>query len=478
MKFDALNLIAPLLNAVKAEGYTTPTPIQAQAIPLVLEGKDVLACAQTGTGKTAAFALPIMQLLTQNKPLAPNARHIRVLVLTPTRELASQIAQSFTDYGRELPLRNTVVFGGVPQHTQVRAIRNGVDILIATPGRLLDLLNQRHVSFQNLEIFVLDEADRMLDMGFIQDVRRIITAIPKKRQTLFFSATMPPEIRKLSDQILTRPVRIEVTPVASTADKVEQTIYYADKKQKTALLIHLIKELDVQRGLVFTRTKRDANRVSDHLNAAGIRADAIHGNKSQMARESALASIKKGHCRVLVATDIAARGIDIDNVTHVFNHDIPNVPESYVHRIGRTARAGAAGNAISLCAGDERAYLVDIERLIRLKIKVLETPEGLPLEGKRRNSVQHARSTPRALSAAPQTERSEHQFHTLQGARPAFTPRANRDPHARREKKPKSAPQVRTVNGKVTIMRTGPSNPPASPNNRAARRKALLAEKS
>ncbi len=380
MKFESLNLIDPILRAVKAEGYENATPIQEQAIPLVLARKDVLACAQTGTGKTAAFALPILQLLTEMPPRVPHPREVRVLVLTPTRELASQISQSFTNYGRELRFKNTVIFGGVGQKGQVRDLRSGMDIVIATPGRLLDLMNQRQVSFQGLQIFVLDEADRMLDMGFIHDVRRVISGIPRARQTLFFSATMPPEIRKLSEQILTRPVQIAVTPVATTAEKIKQSVYFVDKKQKTPLLIQLINEMQVTRGLVFTRTKRDANRVSDSLNQAGIRSDAIHGNKSQSARERALDSIKKGTCRILVATDIAARGIDIDLVTHVFNHDIPNVPESYVHRIGRTARAGAEGSAYSLCAGDEKSFLTDIERLIRMKITVIPTPAGIPRE--------------------------------------------------------------------------------------------------
>jgi ATP-dependent RNA helicase RhlE len=417
MKFDSLKLIDPILRAVKAEGYETPTPIQLQAIPLVLARKDVLACAQTGTGKTAAFALPILQLLTETKPRAAGstgpvqrAREIRVLVLTPTRELASQIAESFTVYGKELPFRNAVVFGGVGQSSQVRELRQGVDILVATPGRLLDLMQQRLVSFQGLQIFVLDEADRMLDMGFIHDVRRIIAAIPRARQTLFFSATMPPEIRKLSEQILTQPVRIEVTPVASTVDKIQQKVYHVLAKQKTSLLIRLLEEGRVERALVFTRTKRDANRVSESLNGAGIRADAIHGNKSQGARERALESIKKGECRVLVATDIAARGIDIDNVTHVFNHDIPNIPESYVHRIGRTARAGTEGTAISLCSSEERGFLADIERLIRKRILVLPTPDGLALENKKKNRM-HLTSRPNPSPrshSSPQPQRPVH----------------------------------------------------------------------
>ena len=487
MKFDSLNLIDPILRAVKAEGYETPTPIQAQAIPLVLDRKDVLACAQTGTGKTAAFALPILQLLSEGgHKLGP--RNIRVLILTPTRELASQIADSFTTYGKGLTLRNTVVFGGVGQNLQVKALRQGVDILVATPGRLLDLMQQRLVSFQGLEIFVLDEADRMLDMGFIHDVRQIISKIPKNRQTLFFSATMPPEIRKLSEQILTRPVRIEVTPVATTAEKIDQAIFHVSKGLKTSLLIHLCKEMDVQRGLVFTRTKRDANRVSESLNGAGIRADAIHGNKSQGARERALESIKRGDCRILVATDIAARGIDIDKITHVFNHDIPNVAESYVHRIGRTARAGTEGSSYSFCAPDERAYLSDIERLIRLRIKVLPTPDGLQAEGKLKHKSPRASRPP-----ARGGHGGERSVHPARAGRPArrglhhparaghtsgngHAPAqghasanghsaAPRPAHAAHAAAPSAGPQI--------IVRAGAYayNPPANPNNRRNRRK-------
>jgi ATP-dependent RNA helicase RhlE len=403
-----------------------------------LAGKDVLACAQTGTGKTAAFALPILQLLAKAPP--KTSRDIRVLVLTPTRELASQIAQSFTVYGKGLPFKNAVIFGGVGQQPQVRAIKQGVDVLVATPGRLLDLMQQRLVHFKSLEIFVLDEADRMLDMGFIHDVRRIITGIPKQRQTLFFSATMPPEIRKLSEQILTHPVRIEVTPVATTAEKIKQTVYHVEKRQKTPLLIKLLGDPAVERALVFTRTKRDANRVSESLNGAGIRANAIHGNKSQGARERALDSIKKGECRVLVATDIAARGIDIDRVTHVFNHDIPNIPESYVHRIGRTARAGSEGSASSFCSGEERSFLSDIERLIRMRIPVLSTPEGLPLE-----SAHRGRS-----GRAPQG-RSQR----FGGAR---------DSESR-------SSESRTAAPRPLVRPVGGVNPPPSPNNRRRRRR-------
>jgi len=373
--FRKLNLIEPILKAIEAQKYTIPTPIQTQAIPRILERKDILACAQTGTGKTAAFALPILQLMSEK-----STRDIRVLVLTPTRELASQIGESFSDYGHGLRVNNTVIFGGVGQNPQVQAIRRGVDVVIATPGRLLDLMEQRLIRFNGLEILVLDEADRMLDMGFIHDVRRIIATLPKKRQTLFFSATMPPEIAKLAKQILHEPFRIEITPVATTAELIDQSVYHVQSQLKLSLLIQLLGNPAVNRALVFTRTKRDANRVSESLTAARIGAAAIHGNKSQGARERALEDIKSGRLRVLVATDIAARGIDIDQVTHVFNFHLPNVPEDYVHRIGRTARAGKSGLAVSFCAPEERSFLQAIERLIRKKPFVEKTPEGLITE--------------------------------------------------------------------------------------------------
>ncbi len=369
MTFEELKLQDSLLRAVKAQGYTTPTPIQAQAIPHVLAGRDVLGCAQTGTGKTAAFALPILQRL--GTPPA-QGRPVRCLVLTPTRELASQIEESFATYGANTGLRHTVIFGGVGQGEQVNALRRGVDVLVATPGRLLDLMSQRLVSFNALEILVLDEADRMLDMGFIHDVKRIIAAVPKKRQTLFFSATMPSEIQALSRSILTDPVKIEVTPVATTAETVDQRIYFVDKTQKRPLLVHLLGEPTFTRALVFTRTKNGANRVTRHLQEAGFGADVIHGNKSQNARERALESFKDGRVKVLVATDIAARGIDVEGISHVINFDLPNIPESYVHRIGRTGRAGAAGIAISFCDSEEREYLRDIERTIRRTVPVVE----------------------------------------------------------------------------------------------------------
>jgi ATP-dependent RNA helicase RhlE len=372
MTFEELKLAEPLLRAVKEEGYTTPTPIQVQAIPPALEGRDVLGCAQTGTGKTAAFALPILQRLSSGRPApAAHGRPIRALILTPTRELASQIVESFQAYGRFTKLSVAVVFGGVGQNAQEQSLRRGVDVLVATPGRLLDLMSQGFVSYKALEVFVLDEADRMLDMGFIHDVKRVIAQLPQKRQTLFFSATMPPEIQALSKSLLKDPAKVEVVPQSTTAEKVDQKLYFVEREQKRHLLVHLLGDASIRRALVFTRTKHGANRVTKQLAAARISAEAIHGNKSQNARERALDSFKDGSCRVLVATDIAARGIDIDGITHVINFDLPNIPESYVHRIGRTGRAGAAGIALSFCDTEERAFLKDIERTIRRNVPVV-----------------------------------------------------------------------------------------------------------
>ena len=369
MHFNDLNLIDPLLRAVRAEGYDEPTPIQTQAIPHVLAGRDLIGCAQTGTGKTAAFALPILQRLAADRNRRRGA--IRVLVLSPTRELATQIGDSFAVYGRHTGFRHIVVFGGVGQQPQVDAVRRGADILVATPGRLLDLMGQNIIRLDSIEVFVLDEADRMLDMGFIHDVRRIIKALPTRRQTLLFSATMPQDIQDLADNILQNPVRVEVTPQATTVEKIEQSVFFVEKKDKRALLEHLLADRAIRRVLVFTRTKHGANKLVQQLERARFQAEAIHGNKSQSARERALANFKNGRTRVLVATDIAARGIDVDDVTHVINYDLPNEPESYVHRIGRTARAGAAGTAYSFCDSEERAYLRDIEKLIRLRVPVV-----------------------------------------------------------------------------------------------------------
>ncbi|MEP6676006.1 MAG: DEAD/DEAH box helicase [Ferruginibacter sp.] len=375
MTFDQLGLIEPLLKALQQEGYTTPTPIQEQAIPELLLEKDLLGCAQTGTGKTAAFALPILQLLHKRKQQATqNNPFIKVLVLTPTRELAIQIEESFRAYGRFTGLKQTVVFGGVSQQPQEQALRRGVDILIATPGRLIDLANQGFIQLKHLEIFVLDEADRMLDMGFVHDVKRIITKLPAKRQTLFFSATMPPVIQTLANTILHNPVKIEVTPASSTAETVKQSIYFLDKPEKRLLLNMILKDNDIKTALVFTRTKHGADKVVKDLQRSGVTAEAIHGNKSQNARQRALQNFKSQETRVLVATDIAARGIDIDELAYVINYDLPNVPETYVHRIGRTGRAGASGQAFSFCDAEEMEFLRDIQKLIGKNIPVTDHP--------------------------------------------------------------------------------------------------------
>jgi len=373
MTFEELNLIEPVLKALKIEGYEQPTPIQEQAIPVVLKGNDLLGCAQTGTGKTAAFAIPILQLLYVKRENHDKARkQIKTLILTPTRELAIQIGESFSAYGKFAGLKHTVIFGGVSQHAQTKILMTGIDILIATPGRLLDLMNQGFIDLRHIEIFVLDEADRMLDMGFIHDVKRVIAKLPAKRQTLFFSATMPSEIVKLSSSILIKPIKVEVTPGVSTAEKVEQALFYVDKKSKKSLLIHLLKDTAIVSALVFTRTKHGANKIAKDLISAGIRTEAIHGNKSQNARQNALQNFKSGKTRVLVATDIAARGIDIDELSHVFNFELPNVPETYVHRIGRTGRAGLSGIAYSFCDEEEKAYLKDIHKLIGRQIPVID----------------------------------------------------------------------------------------------------------
>ncbi len=371
MLFEQLNLIEPILKALQNEGYTTPTPIQEQAIPIVLERRDLLGCAQTGTGKTAAFAIPMLQILHENKMAGNQTKGIKALILTPTRELAIQIDESFAAYGKYLNLKHLVIFGGVSQQPQTNALRGGVDVLIATPGRLLDLVEQRFVNLSEIQILVLDEADRMLDMGFIHDVKKIITKIPAKRQTLFFSATMPAEIAKLSGSILHNPAKVEVTPVSSTAETIQQSMFFVEKENKKHLLIHLLKDKAIQSALVFTRTKHGADKVVKELSRAGIGAEAIHGNKSQNARQRALGNFKSGHTRVLVATDIAARGIDVDNLSHVINFELPNVPETYVHRIGRTGRAGASGIAFSFCDMEEKEFLRDIQKLISNAVPIV-----------------------------------------------------------------------------------------------------------
>lgn len=373
MSFRNLQLIEPVLEALKKEGYEIPTPVQEKSIPAILNGNDLLGCAQTGTGKTAAFSIPILQNMFREYENNRNRkRNVEALILTPTRELAIQIGESLTAYGRYLPLKHHVIFGGVSQHAQVNAIRGGLDIVVATPGRLLDLMQQKHITLDSIKYFVLDEADRMLDMGFIQDVNRIISRLPAKRQTLFFSATMPGEIKVLSDRLLNNPVKVEVTPVSSTVELIQQSVYYVEKRNKMNLLIHILKDESIATVLLFTQMKHAANRLAKLLNNAGIRAEAIHGNKSQVARQNALRNFKLRKTRVLVATDIAARGIDIDDLTHVLNYELPNVPETYVHRIGRTGRAGASGVAISFCDWSEKILLTDIQKLIRKDIEVVK----------------------------------------------------------------------------------------------------------
>ena len=364
MQFNEMNILPAILKAIEEEGYNTPTPIQAEAIPQVLKGSDILGCAQTGTGKTAAFTLPIIQLLEENKSFSKNKK-VRALIVTPTRELAIQIGESFRAYARHTDLKYAVIFGGVSQHNQVNQLKSHVDILIATPGRLLDLIQQGFVKLSDLEIFVLDEADRMLDMGFIHDIKKIIKLLPQKRQNLFFSATMPKEIIGLANTILTDPKMVEVTPIASTSDLVEQHLYYIEADEKKSLLIKMVKEQPNARVLVFTRTKHGADKVVKLLQKVQVKAAAIHGNKSQNARQNALRDFKDHSIQVLVATDIAARGIDIDDLEMVLNYEVPNIPETYVHRIGRTGRAGVKGVAVSFCDQSERAYIKLIQRLTK-----------------------------------------------------------------------------------------------------------------
>lgn len=392
MKFENLNLIAPILKAVKEKGYTHPTPIQEQAIPVILQGRDLLGCAQTGTGKTAAFAIPTLQILAEAKRKGNWSKGIKALIITPTRELAIQINESFAEYGKGLGFSHTVIFGGVKQFHQVKKIKLGVDILIATPGRLIDLMNQRIIHLNDLKFFTLDEADRMLDMGFIHDVKKVIVKLPRKRQSLFFSATMPPTITKLAETLLTNPVRVEVTPVSSTAETVAQKMYLVEKSNKKALLTHVLKDAKIPSALVFTRTKHGANKLAQFINGAGFSAEAIHGNKSQSARQKALKNFKDKQIQVLVATDIAARGIDIDELSHVINFEIPNEPESYVHRIGRTGRAKKTGTALSFCDKDEQDYVRDIHKLI---------DRPIPIETDHPYHKQHAMQEPKVKKRKP-----------------------------------------------------------------------------
>jgi len=418
LNFTDLNIIQPILHALNEEGYEKPTPIQQKAITPVLEKRDLLACAQTGTGKTAAFAIPILQLLHQSTPQTQGRKYIRTLILTPTRELAIQIKDNFAAYGRNLKISHEVVFGGVGIKPQIDAMRRGTDILVATPGRLLDLMNQGYVNLKHVEILVLDEADRMLDMGFIHDVKKIIAAIPHKRQTLFFSATMPSEIKGLASGILRNPVEVSVTPVSSTADTIQQSLYFVDKDEKRYLLVHLLEFHDIQHALVFTRTKSGANRIVKELVRQGIKAEAIHGDKSQGARQQALTNFKNRKLRVLVATDIAARGIDVDDLKYVINYDLPEIPETYVHRIGRTGRAGNEGRSLSLCEHDDTTALRDIEKLIRKDVpKVFDHPYHVEFNGLSKR-VNKGRQMP--SSAAPRAARPG-QDRPAKSNKPAFS---------------------------------------------------------
>ncbi|HEY4125600.1 MAG TPA: DEAD/DEAH box helicase [Rhizomicrobium sp.] len=399
--FTTLGVAEPLLRALAAENYLTPTPIQTEAIPLILSGRDVLGLAQTGTGKTAAFGLPLLQKLAETGAQA-GPRQVCALILAPTRELAIQIDESLKTYGRHLKLRHAVILGGVNQNKQVAAMRNGVDVLVATPGRLLDLINQRHVQLNAASFLVIDEADRMFDMGFIRDVRKIVGHLPKKRQSLLFSATMPDEVAHLVAEILHQPARVAISPKNVTADKIEQRVYFVEQQAKRGLLHDLLRDPEMKRVIVFTRTKHGANKVADQLDKAGHAADAIHGNKSQGARQRALENFRAGHSRVLVATDIAARGIDIDDITHVVNFELPNVAESYVHRIGRTARAGTGGIAISFCDPTERPFLRDIEKLLKQPLAAMNEGGRPPEQAQPKREIDYAKRRPRNRRRRPQ----------------------------------------------------------------------------
>ena len=474
MTFNELNLSAPLLRAVAEAGYETPSPIQASAIPPVLEGRDLMGCAQTGTGKTAAFALPMLDRLTARPARKQGA--VRALILTPTRELALQIGESFDAYGKYLKLRSTVIFGGVGQAPQVEAIRRGVDILIACPGRLNDLVGQGLIALENIEIFVLDEADRMLDMGFVHDVKRVIAKLPAKRQNLMFSATMPKEIEQLAAGILHDPAFVKVDPVSSTVDRIDQSLYFVEKGNKKLLLPWLIKNLNppVQNALVFSRTKHGADKIARDLTKQGIPAAAIHGNKSQSARVAALEGFKAGKTKVLVATDIAARGIDISELSHVFNYDLPEVPETYVHRIGRTARAGADGTAVSFCAPEEQEYLAGIEKLNRRKIPVVSGHpwDGVPAPAKKEPPVRGRKPKAEANAPEKQAEAPAVKTEPKAAKAPAAVPAKKAEKPAKqsksviKEEQPMDENQKRTPGGRNENRRS--NNRPRRENNNAA----------
>lgn len=432
MKFQTLHITEPILKAVKEQGYVDPTPIQEQAIPYALQGRDILGCAQTGTGKTAAFSIPTIQLLKKHYK-----QSIRSLIVTPTRELAIQIQENITAYAQYTTIRSAVIFGGVPQKPQERILKAGVDILVATPGRLNDLIQQGIIDISHIEIFILDEADRMLDMGFLPDVKRIIAKLPKRKQTLFFSATMPSEIRKLAQSLLHELVSIEVTPASTTVEKIDQSLYYVDKANKKRLLLKLLQKNRVQNALVFTRTKSNANRLAKYLNENGVTTGVIHGNKSQNARQQALLQFKEGKSRVLVATDIAARGIDVQELSHVFNFDIPNEAEVYVHRIGRTGRAGRQGCAIAFSDCNEAEYVKNIEKLIRMHIPVVEDRE-FPMRNLEPAASAQSQNRRRQKSAAKPSvsNRSENRSAAMKTQTSAATPKRNN-----RRRRPQSQKQ-------------------------------------
>ncbi len=469
--FNDFGLAEPILRALAEEKYINPTPIQAQTIPLALQGRDVVGIAQTGTGKTASFALPILNHL-YNKRMRPERKSCRVLVLSPTRELSGQIADSFRTYGRYVrPFEVALAIGGVPINRQVRAVARGVEVLVATPGRLLDLVNQRALSLQQIEVLVLDEADRMLDMGFIHDIKRVVAMLPKERQTLFFSATMPQQIVQLAGSMLSDPARVAVTPQSSTAERVEQRVILADKAAKAALLTEVLKTETIDRVLVFTRTKHGADKIVRTLNKAGLDAEAIHGNKSQNQRERVLAAFRSGSLRTLIATDIAARGIDVDGVSHVINYDLPNVAESYVHRIGRTARAGREGVAISFCDHEERAFLRDIERLIRMSIPSTDRRSGERSKPEQAEGHRHAanRQNSRPHKRGNQQQRRSHGGHNGNSGN-GHQDRSNRNGHHadRSQARPEAGAQGEPSGvGSVTFLRR--SN---EPNRKAIARRA------
>lgn len=482
MEFKELNLSPLLLKALEKKGYSQPSPIQEQAIPYVLEKRDLLGCAQTGTGKTAAFALPIIQNLMECPRKRQQKKPIRALILTPTRELALQIADNIKEYGEYTPVKGTVIFGGVSAVPQIQDLRKGVDILVATPGRLNDLIGQREIDLSYVEIFVLDEADRMLDMGFIHDVKKVIALLPKKRQTLLFSATMPGEIQSLASKLLHNPVKVEVTPVSSTVDMIETSLYYVDKANKRKLLEYLLKHEDITSTLVFTRTKHGADQVSKYLTKAGINAAAIHGDKSQGARQTALNNFKSGKLRVLVATDIAARGIDIEELSCVINFDLPNISETYVHRIGRTGRAGLGGRALSFCAIEEKDYVRDIEKLIGKTIPVIEdhpypmsvfeiapkeeTSSGRTSSSRKDTSTKKSASTQKSnstqKSASPQkTNSSQKNTFPRKNASPQ---KAASSPNASNQKKSSAPKKATSLIKTVPVSKTAPPKE-AAPNH-------------